>query len=166
MYPKTWTWESNQILSNLSGLWKGKVSYLYHWTKFQKQTSMCGWSPKNRARKTKPPYFHTGWSATEAEYVWGVTKLQQPSSLVVLLDKHVLLQLLLFCAFLTFIMRCSVCEVCNFWPLPLQLPLQCNQVVPDPLNCHWQMRGGGIRQDRMPCTGTVTDCPWNTLKQQ
>lgn len=39
------------------------------------------------------------------------------------------------------IMRCSVCE--GFWPLPLQLPLQFNQVVPDLLNCHWQTEGAG-----------------------
>lgn len=62
---------------------------------------MCGWSPKTQRKKTKPPYFHSGWSATEAEYVWGVTKLRQARSPVVLLDEHVLLQLLLFCAFLT-----------------------------------------------------------------
>lgn len=28
----------------------------------------------------------------------------------------------------------------------LRLPVVCNQVVPDPLNCHWQIRGGGTQE--------------------
>lgn len=121
-------------------------------------TNIHVWLKAHRNReRTKPPYLHTGWSATEAEYIWRVTKLQQPSSLVAWQARAASVVVVLRLS--NFIMSCSVCEVRSFWPLPLQLPLQCNQVVPDPLNCHWQMRGGGIRWDRRLCTGTVTDCP-------
>lgn len=33
----------------------------------------------------------------------------------------------------------------------LWLPVVCNQVVPDPLNCHWQIRGGGTWGETRGC---------------